>query len=769
MKPFRVVVLIPLAAGVLFGEAAAQVDYRRAERFLGWNIANLVTGDEVAPQWMADGDRFWYRNKIREGSEFVLVNPAAGSRAPVFDHARLAAAMSLANDTSYVPNKLPFQSFDFEGGDRMISFRAAAKRFECDVVAYSCTVGDTLPSQVPFARSPDGRWEAFIHEYNLYVRPTGGGDSIQLTTDGQEYWRYGESSPRPSQIIRPRPTRPVLQWSPDSRRIAVQRMDERNVGMMPLYSSTHQRPKYYLYPYPLARDSIISRFDIHVVDVEARTNVRIDQPPQPYIVFSTTGMMDSTWITVKWGDGDALYFTHGTRGAKRIQLMEADVTTGAARVIVKDSGATHLELNLDIRNKPNWAVANGGDDIIWFSERSGWAHLYRYDHDGNLKNPITAGAWTVGTIIFVDDANDRIFFTARGREPGRNPAIQDFYVVNFDGSGLRSIGGEPADHTVSVTPSGNYFVDTYSRVDMLPVTVVRDRTGRVVQEVERADASQLEELGWRPPEEFTAKARDGLTDIYGLMYKPTDFDSTKVYPVIEHIYPGPFIGSVGFWNFDVASRGANHALAELGFIVLQIDHMGTAFRSKAFQDNYYGNMGDNGIPDHVAAVKQLGARHAYLDLDRVGIYGHSGGGFASTDAILRYPDFYKVAVSSSGNHDNRTYHAAYAEKYEGLYKADTLRGTDNYENQVNALLAKNLKGQLFLIHGDMDDNVHPAMTLQVVNALIDANKSFDLLIVPNRAHGLNEPYVIRRRWDYFVEHLLGATPPTDYEIVRPTN
>jgi len=684
--------------------------------------------------------------------------------------------MSLAADTSFVPNELPFDTFEFvDPEETRIAFRARDRRFECDLRTYACEVGDTIPSRVPFVKSPDGRWEAFIHEYDLWIRPAGGGDSIRLTTDGEEYWAYGITYPRPSQIIRKRPVRPVLQWSPDSRRIAVQRMDERGVGKMPLYSSTHDRPVLYEYPYPLPGDSVIPRFDIYVVDVEARTSVRVRMEPQPYLTFTATGMQDSTWVTVKWKEGGRrLYFTHATRGAKRIQLMEADPETGEARLIVADSFPTHVELNLDIvGGKPNWDVIHGGEDVIWFSERDGWAHLYRFGPDGTLKNRITSGPWTVGDILYVDEDRDLIYFTARGREEGRIPVMADLYVVNLDGSGLRLLGGEDADHTVRVTPSGRFFVDQYSRPDMPPVTVLRDRDGRVLRVLERADVSRAEAVGWSMPEIFSFKARDGVTTMYGLMYRPSDFDSTRRYPVVEYIYPGPFIGSVGRWNFSggrlgTVLRSDQRALAELGFIVVQMDHLGTPFRAKAILDNYWGNMGDNGIPDHIAGLKQLAARHRYIDLDRVGIYGHSGGGFASTDAILRYPDFYKVAVSSAGNHDNRSYHAAYAEKYQGLRVQDTVKGTDSYRNQANRHLAENLKGRLFLIHGDMDDNVHPALTLRLVDALIKANKSFDLLIVPDRFHGLNEPYVIRRRWDYFVEHLLGRTPPRDYRITRPT-
>lgn len=772
--------LVLLAPGFLNpSEAASQMEgrYARAERFLAWHVDPLIAGDQVAPNWMRGGNRFWYRNKTGEGHEFLLVDPERATQEPLFDRHRLAAAMSLAADTSYRGTSLPFDDFEFtDQEETTIAFRASEKRFECGIREYMCAVGDTLPSDVPFVESPDGRWEAFVHEYNLWIRPTEGGDSVQLTTDGEEYWAYGITAPRPSQIIGKVPVRPVLQWSPDSRKIAVERMDGRNVEMMPLYSSTKQRPEFYTYPYPLPGDSIIPRFDIHIVDVEERSNVRVQEDPQPYLTFSVTGMADSTWVTVKWKQGgDRLYFTHALRGAKQVRLLEADLETGETRFIVKDSLPTHVELNLDIAGAgagPNWDVINQGEDVIWFSERDGWGHLYRFDGEGELKNRITSGPWTVGTILAIDEATDRIYFSARGREEGRIPVMADLYAVNLDGTGLTLLGGEDADHTLAASPSGRFFLDSYSRPDAPPATVLRDRQGRVLLELQQADISRAREMGWSLPEIFSYKARDGQTTVWGLLYKPSDFDPDGIYPVVEYIYPGPFIGSVGRWNFNggrlgTVLRSDQRALAELGFIVVQMDHMGTPFRSKAFQDSYWGFMGDNGIPDHMAALRQLAASRPYMDLERVGIYGHSGGGFASTDAILRYPNFYKVAVSGAGNHDNRTYHAAYAEKYHGLLVRDTVKDTDNFAKSANFTLADQLQGKLFLLHGDMDDNVHPAHTLRLVDALIKANKSFDLLIVPDRAHGLNEPYVIRRRWDYFVEHLLGREPPADYEIRRP--
>jgi len=780
MGPRAFLLAAALAWGGVTGLTAqavvSETRYAQAEQLLSWHAKDLVYGDAVVPAWMAGGQRFWYRNKTSTGPEFIVVDPSRRSRGHLFDRDRLASALSLAADTSFVGHKLPFQTFDFvEGSEEgAIRFDAMKKGFTCDIAAYTCEVGDTLPDQTPFVRSPDGAWEAFSHEHNLWLRNMQGGDSIQVTTDGEDLWEYGVQAARPSQIIAGTAQRPVLQWSPDSRRIAVQRMDERNVETLPLYSSTHTRPKGYTYPYPLPGDSIIPRFDIHIVDVEAKSNVKVQLDPQPYLTFTATEMSDSTWVTVKWKEaGERLYFVHATRGAKSITLYEADLATGAATPIVGDTMDTHVELNLDIvGGRPNWDVVNGGRDILWFSERDGWGHLYRFGPDGDLKNRITQGPWTFGELLHVDESTDRVIFTARGREAGQIPMFRKLYSVGIDGSGLALIGAEDGDHAVRVTPDGQYLVDAYSRPDVPPVSVLRDTSGRAVMELEYADLAALEAIGWSPPRIFEYKGRDGITTIYGLMHLPSDFDSTTVYPVVEYVYPGPFIGSVGTWNFGggplgLVVRADQDALAELGFAVLQMDHMGTSLRSKAMLDHYWGNMGDNGIPDHVAALRQLGARHGFLDLDRVGIYGHSGGGFASTGAILRYPDIYKVAVSSSGNHDNRSYHAAYAEKYQGLLVSDTVNGTDNYANQVNASLAANLEGKLMLMTGDMDDNVHPAMTLQVVDALIKANKSFDFLILPNRAHDLNEPYVVRRRWDYFVEHLMGAEPPRNFRITRP--
>ena len=763
--------LLLLLPGSAWCQHVTASDYARAERFLGWNVSGLISGDEVDPNWISGGDRFWYRNKTGSGHEFILVDAAGRIRTPLFDHARLSAAMSLAADTSYDPGRLPFRTVELSDDERSVTFDDGDRRFRCDIAVYRCTVGEIPPSRRHFIPPPDGRWEAFIHEYDLYVRPVADpSDSVRLTDDGEELQAYGIQAPMPTTILNGVPEIPILEWSPDSRKIAVQRMDETGVGMVMLYSSTKQRPRPFLFPYGQPGDSLVPRWDIHVVDMEARTNRRVPVESQPIWLSGMWGLHGPDWVTVRWGpQSDRLFFTHGTRGSKRAQLMVTRSGEGEPRILAKDTAATFVELHMGGRNPPNWALLRGGEEIIWYSTRDGWGHLYRYDDQGRVRNQITSGPWSVEEIKYIDEGRGLVYFTAWGREAGRNPYHAHLYRVALDGSGLTLLTPEDAHHTVDFSPSGRFFVNSYSRVDTPPVTVLRTTAdGRVVRTLEEADVSRLLESGWHPPETFVVKARDGVTDLYGLMFTPSDFDPSRKYPVVENIYPGPQIGSVRTWGFSAAGRGDAHALAELGFIVIQLDHMGTPARSKAFLDTGWGNMGDNGLPDHITALQQLAARHYFLDLDRVGIYGHSGGGFASTDAILRYPDFYKVAVSGAGNHDNRTFSFDWGEKYQGLLVRDTVKGTDNYLNQVNAMMAGELKGKLLLMHGDLDDNVLPALTLQVVDALIKANKTFDLLIAPDRHHGLNEPYFIRRRWDYFVQHLMGAKPPVEYEIIRPT-
>ncbi|MFN8875636.1 MAG: DPP IV N-terminal domain-containing protein [Gemmatimonadota bacterium] len=756
------VVLPAQSAGQSAGQSA--VSYERAEQLLPWHAGRRLSGDSVAPQWLKDGNRFWYRAKTRTGAEYRLVAPARNDQRPLYDHARLAAAITAAADTAVDGEKLPFRTLTFtrHGDDEgRIEFRLGKRRVECDLAAYACTAGDTTYAKTPFVLSPDKQWEAFVVTYDVYVRKAGGGDSVRLTTDGVQYWSYGLTELRPMQAFRPVPRRPQITWAPDSRRLLVQRQDERGVALMPYVSMTSQRPRLFTQPYALPGDTAIPKPGAHVLDREARTNVRIELPwPVAQLTLGGSAA-DSAWSP----DGRTLALSALARGSKAAYLFSVDAATGKATLVARDTGKTFVEIGPPT-DPQSWHVTADGQDVFWWSERDGWGHLYRLGPTGAVKNRLTEGPWQVGRILHVDATLRQVWFTGRGREKGDVPYYARAYRVNFDGSGLTLLTPEDVHHDVVMSPSGKWMVDRMSRIERAPTAVLREAaTGRILRRLDSADVSRLAEVGWRAARPVTLKARDGITDVHGVLYLPAHLDTTKRYPILDHIYPGPQVGSVGPWSFKGGSEPA--ALAELGFVVLQLDHLGTPMRSKAFHDNYYADFGDNGIADHVAAIKQLGAKHRWIDLDRVGIFGHSGGGFASTGAMLRFPDFYKVAVSGAGNHDNRSYNIYWAEKYQGLLVRDSLRKTDNFAEEANATHAEKLQGKLLLMHGDMDDNVHPAMTIQVVDALIKANKSFDLVIAPNRAHSLNEPYFIRRRWDYFVEHLMGAVPPVNYRITRP--
>jgi dipeptidyl aminopeptidase/acylaminoacyl peptidase len=409
----------------------------------------------------------------------------------------------------------------------------------------------------------------------------------------------------------------------------------------------------------------------------------------------------------------------------------------------------------------NWRFLPRLHRVIWFSERSGRAHLYLYDlGSGRLQHPITQGDWDVVEILRVDEAAQAVFFTAVGHEHGRDPYYVHLYRIGLDGKGLRLLTPENANHDISFAPSGRYFLDCYSTPQTPPVAVLRDEHAAIIMAIESADDAPLRGAGWRPPESITVRAHDGATTLYGLLFKPTHFDPARKYPIIDWVYPGPQIGSVGSRSFSPA-RGDRQALAELGFIVVAIDGMGTPFRGKKFHDAYFGRMRDNTLPDQVAGIHELGQRYPFVDLDRVGIYGHSGGGYATAAAMFAYPDIFKVGIAESGNHDQRDYTDDWGDKF----------GAALDSAQDNFSIAKNLKGHLLLAHGTMDDNVPPNLTLRLVDALIKANKDFDLILLPNQRHPYQDEaglYMTRRRWDYFVRYLMGAEPPHEYQFQSPT-
>jgi dipeptidyl aminopeptidase/acylaminoacyl peptidase len=734
-------------------------DYARAEKFLGYNTNRLVLHVAAQPTWVGD-DRLWYRTTTENGTEFFLVDATTGAKTPAFDQPRLAATLSSAARSMYEAYRLPFNQFEFSADRKSISFNVGGSQWLCDVGGVRCESKPRRGGE-PAVTSPDGKRAAFIRGYNLWVRDTTSGKETRLTTDGVK--DYGYATDNAGWI---HSDNAILLWSPDSKKIATFRLDERGAGEMYLVSTNVGHPRLEAWKYPLAGDAKIFMIERLVIDVDRARVVRLQMPPDPHRSSVCDDVeCNGPFEDVEWSaDGRQLAFVSTSRDHKEAHLRVADTETGSVRQVLEEKVPTYYESGTDTHN---WRFLPASNEVIWFSERDNWGQLYLYDlQTGRLKNQITTGEGNVTQVVRVDEKNRLVYFRGVGKEKGRDPYFIHVYRIGLDGNGLKLLTPEDATHIIAPSPGGRYFVDSYSKPDSPPTFVLRATTGALVATLEKADISRLVASGWQPPQPIVVKARDGVTDLYGLLYKPTNLDASAKYPIVNHIYPGPQTGSVGPRNF-LAARGDSQALAELGFIVVEIDGMGTPWRSKKFHDAYFGDMGDNTLPDQVAAMKELAARYPWIDLDRAGIWGHSGGGYATAGAMFRYPDFFKVGISESGNHDNRNYEDDWAEKWQGLLEKRP-DGTTNYDSQANQNFAKNLKGKLLLVHGTMDDNVPPSNTLLVVDALIKANKDFDLLLLPNRRHGYAaEPYMMRRRWDYFVRHLLGADPPDGYEL-RPT-
>jgi dipeptidyl-peptidase 4 len=736
--------------------------YARAERLLSWNVNLLAVGASVQPQWL-EGDRFWYRNRVADGHEFVVVDPERETRERAFDHARLAAALSEATGRELSPLDLPLQALRPTQDGRGLGFELDRRRWECDVMEYRC---ERPASPVEEAQnavlSPDRRLAVFRRDHDLWVRDMTSGEERALTTDGVD--RYGYATDNEGWR---RSERPAVRWSPDSRRVATYRLDERGVGEMHLWEMAEGRPQLHSWPYALPGDTVVPMYERIIIDVQDSHTIRLPTPPDHQRTSSCCGMMrGDAWGDAEWSeDGRWLAFTSVSRDYNTVTLRLADATTGEVRDLLTESLEPFFEGSAAGRGGPNWRVLHDRGELLWYSPRDDWSHLYLYDlSSGQQIRRLTAGDWSVIDVMHVDEDAAFVYFTAAGREPGRNPYHRHLYRVSLEGGEPDLLTPEEGDHVVSMAPSGRFFVASRSTVDTPPVTVLRQADGEPVMTVEEADISRLVAAGWPAPIPFTATARDGVTEIHGLMFRPSDFDPEQRYPIINRIYPGPQVGSIGPRTFQAARGGNSQALAELGFVVVQIDALGTPMRSADLHAHYYGDLADNGLPDQIAAMRQLAERHPWIDLSRVGIFGHSGGGFATAAALLRHPDFFHVGVASAGNLDNRGYTYYWGEKWHGPLEP-LPDGTDTYTNQALHLLAENLQGRLLLAYGTMDANVHPNMTLLLINELIRHNKDFDVVVMPNRGHGFaNEPFFIRKTWDHFVRHLLDLEPPREFGL-----
>jgi dipeptidyl aminopeptidase/acylaminoacyl peptidase len=743
-------VLLAVAAPLVAHAQGTAEDYRRAlalrERYDGLtvNVPDPAT-------WIESTSRFWYRRSVKGGHEFVVMDASTREKRPAFDHGRLAASLSTASRNTYAATRLPFNSLTFRDNETTLEVTVAGTTWRCGLTDYTCRKDDSSgarggPGGAGFAcepprptdkpiPSPDGRLEALIVNYNVAVREPGRPSRL-LSREGSEDDCYQLAS---------------IRWAPDSTTLAAYRV---RPGFRRMVHYVESSPEDQLQPKHSSRfyakpGDVLDVEQPVLLHVASGRQVIVDRAlfPNPYDVSPLAWRKSSRTLT----------FEYNQRGHQVYRVIEIDAASGATRSVISEEPKTFF----------NYRQANGGltdsgkkfrhdiDDgreVIWMSERDGWNHLYLFDGaSGQVKHQITKGAWVVRGVQKVDEAARQIWFSAGGVDAGKDPYFAHYYRINFDGTGLTRLTSADANHHVAFSTDMRFFVDTHSRVDMAPVSELRRaQDASLVAEIERGDLTALSAAGWRAPEVFTAMGRDGKTDIWGVIFRPTNFDPARRYPVIENVYAGP---QGSFVPKSFGAYSAMQAQAELGFIVVQIDGMGTSNRSKAFQDVAWMNLKDAGFPDRILWHKAVATKYPYYDITRVGLYGTSAGGQNSLGGLLFHPEFYKVAISAVGCHDNRMDKIWWNEQWMGWPI-----GTQ-YDESSNVVNAHLLQGKVLLVVGELDTNVDPSSTMQVVSALIKANKTFDLLVIPGAGHGAGGAYGERKRFDFFVQHLHGVQPP----------
>jgi dipeptidyl aminopeptidase/acylaminoacyl peptidase len=850
------VICVPCAVFVRAGSepaAAPTANYELASQWTVPKIGKLIFDTAVTPHWLEFSDRFWYSYETREGKRYVLVDPASAKpgaralKAPLFDNAKLAAALAAATLVPMDAQHLPIKSIKFINHDSALLIEVEVNKdadipglkkppvkrttsqgdgasgderlqpergvddadpqqrrgaaadddqggrksvgFEYDLATARLTlVPDFEPSKKPVwaSVSPDDRTIVFARGHNLYTMDAANYEKARkdpadasivetaITTDGEEHFGYErrlsdedrralrKDSKGDKSAAGPRVPAITIDWAKDSKKFAVVRRDERKVkDLWVVDSLSTPRPTLETYRYAMPGEPDIPQPQIEVFDAGSKARVKLkadrfkDEALQiesaaPSAVAREKEHTEPRWVS---DTSDKIYFTRSSRDLHKVDLCVADTQTGETKVLVEE------RLNVYIETKPVRLV-NNGQELVWWSERDGWAHYYLYDSSGALKRQITSGEFVADSIVSLDERARTMLFTAAGREAGEDPYYVHLYRVSLDGGLPKLLDPGDASHDVHASDSGKYWVDTFSRVDTAPKSVLFDATGAPLGDLETTDVSAMLDAGYKFPEPFKVKADDGITDIYGVMYKPFDFDPSKKYPIIAFVYPGPQTESV---TKTFTPKSQNIALAQFGFIVIEVGNRGgNPSRSKWYHTFGYGNLRDYGLADKKAAIEQLARRYGFIDIDRVGITGHSGGGFMSTAAMLVYPDFFKVAVSESGNHENNIYNNTWSEKHHGIKEIDEDNGEVKFEYDIekNSELAKNLKGHLLLTSGDIDDNVHQANTLRMADALIKANKRFDYFVLPGMRHSYQPEadYFFWVRSDYFCRWLLGQEP-----------
>ena len=800
----KILTLIAVLTGLCLSarqEADAQAripEYVQAEKFTQDKLSTMLFSTTVDPHWFRKGNSFWYEYKTSEGKFWYVVDPSAKTKKPLFDRDEMASQLTEIVKDPFEARHLPIRNLKAGEDGRTFTFEVTSTKDkkedkdkkgkkggkEVFYFSYDYPTGklthledkEEEPKRLSWGSvSPDRKTVVYAKDLNLYrmsyedylKAKKDEKDStiveIQLTTDGVEDFGFGMpyTMMNTDTLCNGKRRRVYGVWSPDSRHFATILADNRAVKDLWVIDVTAKpRPTLETYKYQMPGEKEAPVEHLYIFDMQdnSRKEIRtsrfkdqsIDIEARPY----EQKQRDMEDVSRVWqGDADRFFMTRGSRDLHRIDVCTYTVGQDSIVPIVEERMNTYQE------TRPIHVV-DGGKKFIQWSERDGWAHLYLYDDQGNLLNRITKGPWHVEQVLKVDAKAGVVYFTANGRNAGENPYYEHLYRVNLDGSGLRQLTKGDYFHQVEIDDDARFAVDNYSRVNTVPMAVLLDNNGNKVMDIQESDFSQLFANGYKFPELFTVKAADGVTDLYGVMYKPFDFDSTKVYPIVDYVYPGPQVEAV-YYPFTRMSVRTDR-LAQAGFIVISVGQRGGhPSRSKWYHNYGYGNMRDYPLADHKYAIEQLANRHPFIDIERVGIHGHSGGGFMSTAAMCMYPDFFKAAVSCAGNHDNNIYNRWWSETHHGVKEVVSEKGdtTFVYKIATNPEIARNLKGHLLLVHGDIDNNVHPGNTMRVVEALIRAGKRFDMLMLPKQRHGFGDmnEYFYWRLVDYFSEHLRGES------------
>lgn len=771
-----------------------KADFKQAERFRSPNTASLVGTTQIKPSFFKESENFWYSYRSDDGVSYYYVEPKAKIHRELFDREWMRRELTKVTHLPINSKDLKLSLTHSDKDNNVLKFKVDTFNFEFNAKTQKLTLLDSVPKPKTGEKdkkkpeigvfSPDSVYIVYAKEHNLYIMNRKDSTETQLTTDGQEKYSFGNTPRRGegSKDTASQRTRPGVQWFEDSKRFYVQRTDYRKVKDLFIVNVLEKRPSLNQYRYVMAGDEHVAQYELFIFDAETKEKIEVPIQKWPDQTFSI--LRSNSKPTTKGHTN--LYFQRKRRTNDEIDICRVDPATGEVTVLINEINKPYF--NNDFHH---CAILNDGKDIIWWSERTGTGHLYHYDGNGKLKNQMTSGEWTVGKVVKIDTLGRTVYFEAYGQKQGEMPYFARINKANIDSHGVSyMLAPEMATHVAYFSESGKYFVDNYSRADLEPRSVLRDNNGKIIMELQRPDLSRLYATGWQMPEPFTVKAADGITDLFGYMWKPFDFDSTRRYPIISYVYPGPQTEAIPL-TFT-PSAAYNTPLAQLGFIVVTFGHRGgSPMRDKWYHTYGYNNLRDYPLADDKYGLEQLADRFSFIDISKVGIFGHSGGGFMSTAAICTYPDFYTAAVSSAGNHDNNIYNQWWGETHHGIREVkkdvrkttkDSISGKDTtytvkeskFETRIptNIELAARLKGYLMLVTGDADNNVHPGNTFRMADALIKAGKNFDMVVLPGAAHGftgIHRDFYERKMWYHFAKYLLGDFSPEEFREIDAYN